>query len=136
MCCVGEARGDYLCLPSAVTHVLCFQNECEMTSRRCVLGRVDSAKNNMFTSDPLPKITTTIANVFCEKFLMTGEHHGFSVMVKSWHSKSLQIKSQRKQRICLQKSTAALKSATCLIATQITRQVYNPFQGLYYEFLG
>ena len=34
----------------AITHVLCFQNACELMSRRCVPGRDDSAKNNMYTT--------------------------------------------------------------------------------------
>ena len=44
------AHSPSLCLPSAVTHVLIFQNPRKVTSRRCIPGRVDSAKNNMYTT--------------------------------------------------------------------------------------
>ena len=38
----------------ALTHVLFFQNACEMTSRPCVPGRVDSAKkHHVYYSDIL-----------------------------------------------------------------------------------
>ena len=42
---------SYRKLPfTAVTHILIFQNAWKMTSRRCFPGRVDSAKNNMYTT--------------------------------------------------------------------------------------
>ena len=44
----------------AVTHVLTFQNAWKGTSRRCVPGRVDSAKNNMFTTNQLTDLNSCL----------------------------------------------------------------------------